>query len=221
MKTYHGVISFLILVVCARADARLEGYLVTSEHPLFVLSVEQKTSDWLAIGKSFEGFTLLGFDSKAERLTVEKDGKRLVLPLADGKSRSARGVTNDDIAAPAPVKSRAELYAHLLSGAAAVVLADVSINDKWIHVMPRETWKDAGVAVGVPIDIPRAKDSPLTPGPDVLKAIVWFARQPLTESWGIGFSDGVRVAGPQGPTIDDIREALKALPNQPSEPSRL
>ena len=69
--------------------------MTTSEGSRFVLSVEKdRTSGWLAVGQKFDGCTIIAFESKAELLTVEKDGKRSVIPLVDGKTQAtseARG----------------------------------------------------------------------------------------------------------------------------------
>src|SRR5206468_2809509 len=66
---------------------KFEGYMVTPERPLFLLSLDRKhPSDWLRIGQHFEDFAIVAFDAKSEELTVEKDGKRQILHLVDANS---------------------------------------------------------------------------------------------------------------------------------------
>ena len=72
-----------------------QGYIVTPERQLFVLSLDkEKTSGWLAIGQNFAGFSLLAFNSKSELLTVEKAGQRQVLHLVDGKIQNRNEAKN-------------------------------------------------------------------------------------------------------------------------------
>src|SRR3954468_9990871 len=79
----------VVSVVSARAEIVFQGYLTTSEGSRFVLSVEKdRTSGWLALGQKFDGCTIIAFEAKAELLTVEKDGKRSVIHLVDGRIQS-------------------------------------------------------------------------------------------------------------------------------------
>src|SRR3954471_22550349 len=79
-------------LVSARAEIIFQGYMNTSEGSRFVLSADKaETSGWLGVGDTFNGFTLLRFDPKAEVLTLEKDGKRSVIHIVDGRTRSTNG----------------------------------------------------------------------------------------------------------------------------------
>jgi biopolymer transport protein ExbD len=80
---------FALCATIARGDLTWRGYMRTADETLFVLSVGKvKTSGWLAIGRSFDGFTIVAYDSKDEVLTLEKDGTRQVLHLVEEKIRS-------------------------------------------------------------------------------------------------------------------------------------
>ena len=58
---------------------------------MFALSSEQeKTSGWITIGQSFDGFTVVAFDPASELLVLEKEGKRQELRLRQAKVREAK-----------------------------------------------------------------------------------------------------------------------------------
>lgn len=84
------LVAFGLSIASARADLALDGFMVNSGHPLFVLSDEKaKESDWITIGQVFEGFKVVAFDPKLEVLVVEKDGKRQELRLRESNIRDA------------------------------------------------------------------------------------------------------------------------------------
>ena len=87
MKTSLAFVWCLAGALFARADIIFQGYMTAPEGPLFVLSVgKERTSGWLGVGQKFDGFTIMAFDSKAELLTVEKDGKRSVIHIVEGRT---------------------------------------------------------------------------------------------------------------------------------------
>ena len=90
MKILTVIAAITLCALHARAEIIFQGYMATREKPLFVLSLDkEKTSGWLAIGQDFAGFSLVEFNSKGELLTVEKDGQRQILHLADGRVLNA------------------------------------------------------------------------------------------------------------------------------------
>lgn len=73
-----------------RAELTFTGYMVAPNRPLFVLSLDrEKTSGWLMLGQSYEGFALASFDPKTEYLTVTKDGQSQSLRLVEAKVQAA------------------------------------------------------------------------------------------------------------------------------------
>jgi len=93
--------SCVICVASASAEVVFQGYMTTSEGSLFVLSVEkERSSGWLAIGQQFDGVSIVAFDSKAELLTVEQDGKRKAIHLADGKTHATERERAGAVAKP-------------------------------------------------------------------------------------------------------------------------
>jgi hypothetical protein len=95
------LIAFGLCAVYARAEIIFQGYMVTSEKPLFILSVDkEKTSGWLALGQNFAGFSLFAFDAKSEVLTVEKGGQRHFLHLVDGKVQNGGEATKPPVPQP-------------------------------------------------------------------------------------------------------------------------
>jgi biopolymer transport protein ExbD len=95
---------FVASVVCiasASADVVFQGYMTTSEGSLFVLSAgKERSSGWLAVGQQFDGVSIVAFDSKTELLTVEQDGKRQAIRLADGKTQATSGERAGAVAKP-------------------------------------------------------------------------------------------------------------------------
>src|SRR5215813_4630308 len=88
-------------VISARSEIVFQGYMTTSEGSRFVLSVEKdRTSGWLAIGEKFDGCTIIAFESKAELLTVEKEGKRSIIHLVDGRTRAPSEVRSGGVTKP-------------------------------------------------------------------------------------------------------------------------
>jgi hypothetical protein len=91
MKTAVVVFALAILVASLRAELALTGIMITAERPMFALSSEQeKTSGWITIGQSFDGYTIVAFDPESELLAVEKDGKRQELRLRQAKVGEAK-----------------------------------------------------------------------------------------------------------------------------------
>ena len=91
MKIPVLVFILAMSIASARAELALVGIMITAERPMFVLSSEQeKTSGWITIGQSFDGFTIVAFDPESELLAVEKDGKRQELRLRQAKVGEAK-----------------------------------------------------------------------------------------------------------------------------------
>jgi hypothetical protein len=69
----------------------------------FVLTdaAARRTSDWLAVGGSFSGYKITGYEAQAETLTVEREGVATRLRLKVAGSAAARpwwerpGIAND------------------------------------------------------------------------------------------------------------------------------
>jgi hypothetical protein len=91
MKIPVLVFTLAISIVSLRAELALVGIMISSERPLFSLSSgEEKTSGWITIGQSFDGFTIVAFDPGSELLVLEKDGKRQELRLRQAKVGEAK-----------------------------------------------------------------------------------------------------------------------------------
>jgi hypothetical protein len=91
MKISVLVLALAMSIASLRAELALTGIMITAERPMFVLSSEQeKTSGWITIGQSFDGFTIVAFDPESELLAVEKDGKRQELRLRQAKVGEAK-----------------------------------------------------------------------------------------------------------------------------------
>ena len=91
MKISVLLLVLTISIASARADLALVGIMITSERPSFALSSEKaKTSGWITIGQSFDGYTIVAFDPESELLAVEKDGKRQELRLRQAKVGEAK-----------------------------------------------------------------------------------------------------------------------------------
>ena len=89
MKILLVFVWCVVSVISARAEIVFQGYMTTSEGSRFVLSVEKdRTSGWLSVGQKFDEYTIIAFESKAELLTVEKDGKRSVIHLVGGRTQA-------------------------------------------------------------------------------------------------------------------------------------
>jgi len=94
MKIIVALVSFMTCAIAYASDAIFQGYMMTSGKPLFVISTDPgKTSGWLNVGQTFEGFLIFGFDGKSETLTLDKDGRRQILPLANGRTAAAGGMS--------------------------------------------------------------------------------------------------------------------------------
>jgi hypothetical protein len=79
-------------VATVRADIEFVGILLTSRESRFALTdTVTGSSDWVAGGQKFSGFTIGVFDAKADTLVVTRDGAELVLHLKnDAKIKAAR-----------------------------------------------------------------------------------------------------------------------------------
>src|SRR4051812_10926598 len=75
---------------------------VGKEHR-FILVVGSKTSAFLKVGDTFEGYAVKAYDPKAAALALEKDGKKLKVPLA-----SDAGVANAPAGSASPVHATIE-----------------------------------------------------------------------------------------------------------------
>jgi hypothetical protein len=72
--------------MASASDATFQGYMISAGKPLFVIStVTGKTSGWLSVGQTFDGFLISGFDEENQTLALEKDGKRQDFQLASGR----------------------------------------------------------------------------------------------------------------------------------------
>ena len=76
----------LFAIADAHADVIFSSYLRSDAGMRFVLTETEsgKTSGWIAEGVSFNGFTITGFDSKQELLSVRNGDRVLSLPLKPG-----------------------------------------------------------------------------------------------------------------------------------------
>jgi biopolymer transport protein ExbD len=89
MKT-KLLFAFAVIVACARtADAALqfEGHSLQGKERRFILNDPQagRTSDWLAMGQTFRGHTIVDFDPKGETLSVRNAEGVIRLPLKPSK----------------------------------------------------------------------------------------------------------------------------------------
>lgn len=99
MKRFWIIFLLPCTVFSAWGSPVFQGYMTNAGKSQFVLSSEdaKSTSGWLGLGQSFDGYAVVGFDAASEDLTVEKNGRREVLHLAQGR------VTPGGAAKAAPV----------------------------------------------------------------------------------------------------------------------
>src|SRR2546430_1658068 len=86
MKTVLAVLFCIAGVGRVCAGVEFAGYM-TADGDVRVVLVDaesHRASDWLEIGQVFSGYTVHGFDQKAEVLTVERQGEKLTLSLKQG-----------------------------------------------------------------------------------------------------------------------------------------
>lgn len=84
--------AILVALMCAlacmslRAEVELTGYLITGSQAKFVLRDAEtgKTSDWLAVGDTFQDYTIADFDPVQEVVALEKAGERRSLRMKPG-----------------------------------------------------------------------------------------------------------------------------------------
>jgi hypothetical protein len=82
MRTIPAFWLFSFALVTMRAEPVFEAYMTTSAGSIFVLSaLDGKKSGWIAPQQSFDGYVVISFDQRSERLTLEKSGKRVELRL--------------------------------------------------------------------------------------------------------------------------------------------
>ena len=62
----------------------LRGMLVTGTEKLFSLSIPGTQSAWVEVGKTFEGWKVVGYREASNTLVLTRDGVELLLPLAQG-----------------------------------------------------------------------------------------------------------------------------------------
>lgn len=80
MKTFPFILAMIAAVPAFGADAvpLFNGVLtVGTEHRFVLVSVEGKTSGWLRLGDTFEGYKLTDYDSKQSSVNLERDGKKI------------------------------------------------------------------------------------------------------------------------------------------------
>jgi hypothetical protein len=108
MKLRFRLFLFAFPVVLFGAEPGLEfsAYMKSSAGVRFVVTdvTTHKASDWLREGESFAGYTITGFDPKAELLTVRKADMAEKLPLK--KEAVREGAT---VAPKPPVSSNYDL----------------------------------------------------------------------------------------------------------------
>lgn len=72
--------AFSVTCSVIQAGITLEGHIETTGGPAFLLkNDEAKLSGWRAIGETFDGYAIVGFDSVRRTLTVQKNGVTEVL----------------------------------------------------------------------------------------------------------------------------------------------
>ena len=96
MKLRIGLFFLAVPVLLFGAEPGLEfsAYMKSSVGVRFVITdvAAQKTSDWLREGESFAGYTITGFDPKAELLMVRKGDTASKLPLKKEAVRAGPAV---------------------------------------------------------------------------------------------------------------------------------
>lgn len=87
LKIALGIICLCSIAV--PAELEFAGYLTTHDGPRFIVTnlSEPKTSELLALGRSFLGYVLKEFDGGREVLVVERDGQRTELSLKASRIR--------------------------------------------------------------------------------------------------------------------------------------
>lgn len=94
MKTNLPAIAALLALSgsIGQAMPTFAGYMQMAEHVRFVLTGDEDapSSGWLAIGQSFEGYTLVAFDQSSEVLSVRQGDAVMRLPLKAARVRAER-----------------------------------------------------------------------------------------------------------------------------------
>lgn len=90
------------------------------DHRFVLLSSAGKTSSFLRVGESFEGYVVKAYDAKADTLTVERDGQsvqlRLVADAAIGNAPAATPATLADATALLQAMNFDEMMDKTLAG---------------------------------------------------------------------------------------------------------
>lgn len=103
------LVSF-VATLTVRAEVEFAGYLVNGSETKFTLtdSAAQSSSEWLAIGGSFAGYKVTGFDPKIEALTVEKEGVATTLRLRSARVQATPATAPAAVAPPSAVLATTE-----------------------------------------------------------------------------------------------------------------
>lgn len=77
-------------VTATETGVEFAGFLRNGREHRFVLTAPSRgSSEWLTLGQSYAGLTLVEFDAAREVLAVRADGRTLRLALKDGRPRAA------------------------------------------------------------------------------------------------------------------------------------
>lgn len=89
------LLAFFLLGLAAAwgraAEVQFVGVMADATRTWFaVRAAGAVRAEWLSVGESVDGFRVVAYDAKAETLTLEKDGRRTVVKLADGRVQMSR-----------------------------------------------------------------------------------------------------------------------------------
>jgi hypothetical protein len=200
-------ITLLIVSNGARGDIELAGIMRDSDSNRFILSdhVSHSSSDWLSLGDSYLGYSIVRFDAQKEILDVSNGG--VVRHLSLKASRTV---------APSPTPlTDAQLVAHRkfierYGSLGELFLADIHSDASFVYVTPREVWKGTDFEVGrmVTFAKPSKYDHWVADGQpaEVVIALKPKAGGDDTTSMVAG-TDGIHVAGRV--LIDEMRDYYK------------
>lgn len=134
MRSVFLVIALTLSPLAAEAQISFKGYMISPGRTLFVLASERGgTSEWASVGQTIDGFVIVSFDSRSERLTVERDGRRVELPLLQASPAGA----DRNRAEPRPHDSKALLLARELARAGDRQLAALLDAYETARITPR------------------------------------------------------------------------------------
>jgi hypothetical protein len=203
----------LAFVNVAYADVELSGILTASDDSRFILSdtSANSNSDWLKIGESYHGYSIVSFDKDSGILDV-RDGPT----LRHLKLRVSKVAQSEPPPTNASDIERHKRIIKMYGSFGEMVLADLRADASFLYFTPREVWLGRDYAVGETIAIPRPKGFNWLIGSGGATWVFGFKPGnlfvPESPMMAAG-TDGTRMGGQNGVPLDEFRAYYAPTPN--------